>query len=310
MSALFVETPLWESPALSEALGARVLLKMEAFQPSGSFKNRGMGAACLEAYEAGKRRVVCSSGGNAGLAVAYAGRQLGMDVTIVVPERTSERARRLIEREGARLQVHGDAWDDAHAFALTLAAETGSAIIHPFDDPAVWRGHSTIIGEIAAAGVRPAAIVVSVGGGGLLSGLLLGMEKAGWESTGVLAVETAGADSFARSMAAGRLVTLDAIRSVATTLGARTVCRNVLDAAAARGVIPWVVSDREAVDACLMFAAEHRVLVEPACGAALAAVIGRAAPLLGRNPVVVIVCGGAAVTPEMLARWDAEVQDV
>jgi hypothetical protein len=109
---------------------------MEAFQPSGSFKSRGMGAACRAAHERGVRRVVCSSGGNAGLAVAYAGRLLGMDVTIVVPERTSERARKLIRREGAELIVHGDSWDDAHEYARR---QIPAAPIHPFDDPEVWR---------------------------------------------------------------------------------------------------------------------------------------------------------------------------
>ncbi|HNB55201.1 MAG TPA: pyridoxal-phosphate dependent enzyme, partial [Anaerolineales bacterium] len=85
MPPLHIRTPLWESPSLSQILGTEVLLKMEAFQPAGSFKSRGMGAACADAYVRGIRRVVCSSGGNAGLAVANAGRKLGMEVTIVVP---------------------------------------------------------------------------------------------------------------------------------------------------------------------------------------------------------------------------------
>ena len=304
---LYVETPLWESPALSEKLGTQALLKMESFQPVGSFKSRGMGAACLAAHERGIRQVVCSSGGNAGLAVAYAGRLLGMDVTIVVPERTSERARKLIRREGAELIVHGESWDDAHEYASLLAADTESAYIHPFDDPEVWRGHSSIISEIAAAGIRPGAIVVSVGGGGLLAGLLLGMDSAGWGDVPVLAAETDGADSFAQSMASGRLVTLPAIRSIATTLGARTVCRQVLEAAKSHSVTPWVVSDRQAVDACLAFAADHRVLVEPACGAALAAGYFPSPVLAGLVPVVFIVCGGAAFTPAMLQEWDRTV---
>lgn len=307
MNAIHTETPLWESRALADILGVPVYLKMEAFQPVGSFKARGMGSACTTAYDSGFRRVVCSSGGNAGLAVAYAGRKLGMDVTIVVPESTSERARKLILREGARLEVHGDSWDDAHEHALVKAAAAHSAYIHPFDDPEIWRGHSSLVHEIHATGIRPGVIVVSVGGGGLLSGILMGMDAVGWEDVPVVAVETEGTDSFARSMAAGDLVTLSAITSIASTLGARTVCRQVLDAARVHLVTPWVVTDRQAVDACKAFAADHRVLVEPACGAALAVGYGKAPVLNAYSPVVFIVCGGAAVTPEMLGEWDARV---
>ncbi|HUF38663.1 MAG TPA: pyridoxal-phosphate dependent enzyme [Anaerolineales bacterium] len=305
---LFVETPLWESPAISERIGRRAVLKMEAFQPAGSFKSRGMGAACLKAKENGVEKVVCSSGGNAGLAVAYAGRVLGLDVTIVVPERTGDRARALIAREGARLVVHGDAWDDAHDHAVRLAEETGSAYIHPFDDPEVWRGHSAIIREVRDAGLEPGLIVVSVGGGGLLSGLLLGMDEAGWGDVPVLTVETEGADSFAQAMAAGELVTLPGITSIATTLGAQTVCRQALDSARRHRVTPLVVSDRQALDACIAFAEDHRVLVEPACGAALAAGYEALGPVTAHEPVLFIVCGGAAVTPGMLGEWGKELK--
>jgi L-serine/L-threonine ammonia-lyase len=277
---------------------------MEALQPSGSFKARGMGAACAAAFERGVREVVCSSGGNAGLAVAYAGRKLGMKVTIVVPETTNERARELVTQQGAQILVHGQSWDDAHAFALAYAEEGGSNYIHPFDDPIVWAGHATLVEEIANAGVRPGAVVLSVGGGGLLSGVLSGMHAAGWTDTPVLAVETEGTASLARSIQAGELVTLDAIRSLATTLGARKVCQQALDWTLKHPISPWIVSDRAAVDACLRFADEHRVLVEPACGAALAAGYAAAAPLQGYSPVLFIVCGGAGVTRDQLQNWD------
>jgi len=315
MNPIHVRTPLWESPALSNILGTEVLLKMEAFQPVGSFKARGIGAACMDAYTRGIRRVVCSSGGNAGYAVAYAGRKLGMEVTIVVPQATSTRAKDLIARENAQVIVHGAAWDDAHAYATRLAAETGSATIHPFDDPVVWHGHSSIIDEIAEDGVKPGMIVVSVGGGGLLCGLAEGLHRAGWAEVPILAVETEGAASFAKAVIAGKPITLDAVHSIAVTLGAKTVTPKALEWVSKHEIIPWLVTDRQALDACLRFADDHRILVEPACGAALAAGYGRAEPLadftlpsLAREPVVFIVCGGAGVNREMLERWDGEVE--
>lgn len=300
---LYVETPVWESQPLSAALGTPVLLKMEALQPTGSFKARGMGVACRSAAERGAQRVVCSSGGNAGYSVAFAGRQLGLAVTIVVPETTSPRARDLIRGEGAQLIIHGAAWDDAHAYALELASKERAAYIHPFDDPQVWSGHATMIREMAEHGIKPGAVVVSVGGGGLLCGLVEGLHAVGWNEVPVLAVETKGADSFAAAVKAGHLVTLPKITSLATTLGARTVAPQALEWTRHHPITSWVVSDRAAVDACLRFADDHRILVEPACGAALAAVYARAQPLQGHSPVVIIVCGGAGVTRDLLDQW-------
>ena len=300
---IHVVTPLWQSPSLSAAVGAPVLLKMEAFQPVGSFKARGIGLACLDSWKAGANRLVCASAGNAGYAVAYSGRKIGIPVTIVVPKTTPTWLQGLLRREGAEVIMHGDSWDDAHAYGLQLAEELDAAYIHPFDDPRVWKGHSSIIHEIADVGVRPGAIVVSVGGGGLLCGLLEGMHDVGWTDVPVLAVETEGTASFAAAIRAGRLVTLDRITSVATTLGARRVAAKALDWTKHHPITPWQVTDREAVEACLRFADEHRVLVEPACGASLAAVYGSAKPLEGLQPIVIIVCGGAGVSLRLLDEW-------
>jgi len=302
-----VVTPLWESPSLSAEMGVPVFLKMEALQPIGSFKIRGIGAACQASWEDGAKLLVCASGGNAGYAVAYAGRRLGMAVTIVVPQTTSSWMQNILRREGATVAAHGDSWDDAHDYATALATQENAAYIHPFDDPRVWEGHASIIHEIAEANIKPGAIVVSVGGGGLLCGLLEGLHQIGWKEIPVVAVETEGAASFAASAQAGRLITLDRIASIATTLGARTVAPAALAWAQRHKIISWVVTDRAAVDACRRFADEQRLLVEPACGAALAAVYGRANPLEGLAPIVVIVCGGAGVSLTLLEEWKKKV---
>jgi L-serine/L-threonine ammonia-lyase len=309
MKPIHVSTPLWESQPLSAALGAPVLLKMETFQPVGSFKARGIGVACQASYEAGARKLVCASGGNAGYAAAYAGRQLGLPTTIVLPRTTPALMQDLIRREGATVIVHGVSWNEANAFAVELAKQENAAYIHPFDDPRVWRGHSSIIHEIAEAGVKPGAIVVSVGGGGLLCGLLEGMRDVGWKDAPVLAVETEGAASFAASVQAGRLVTLDRIATIATTLGARAVAAEALAWAGRHPITPWLVTDRAALDACLRFADDHRLLVEPACGASLSAVYNRAGPLAGLAPVVVIVCGGAGVSLKLLEEWGKKTDE-
>jgi L-serine/L-threonine ammonia-lyase len=307
MTPLHIETPLLQSSPLSRALGGEVWLKMDALQPTGSFKIRGIGAACQRAVREGAQRLVSASGGNAGQATAYAGRQLGIPVTVVTPTSTSPYVHGLLRAEGATVLVHGDAWDQTHVFATELAERERGRYIHPFDDPVVWDGHASIIHEVAAAGLRPDAVVTVVGGGGLLCGVLQGLHAVGWAEVPVLAVETEGAASFAAAVEAGHLVTLDRIRSIATTLGARTVAAEALAWASRHPVHPWTVTDAEAVAACRRFANDHRVLVEPSCGAALAAVYAAAEPLQGKERVLVIVCGGAGVSLELLDRWDREL---
>ncbi len=301
------QTPLFESVQMNAACGKSVLLKMDCYQPGGSFKIRGIGRVCGEHVEAGTRHLVCSSGGNAGLAVAYSARQLGVAATVVVPETTSAEVRDRISLEGAEVIVHGDVWDVADVHANKLSKQLGGAYIHPFEHPTTWRGHATIIEEAAQQCERPDAIVVSVGGGGLLCGIMEGLEGCGWDEVQVVAVETEGADSLASSVAAGNLVTLDRIASIATTLGARRVASKAYEYATTRNIVPLVVSDAAAVEACLRFSDDHKVLVEPSCGASLSPVYERAPVIEAADTVLVIVCGGSGVSIDKLQAWKREL---
>lgn len=302
---IHIETPVLASRALSLSTGKNVSLKMEALQPSGSFKTRGIGHAC-ETYKArGARRFISSSGGNAGYAVAYAGRMLETPVTVVVPATTSERARHLIRSEGAEVLVHGESWMEANARALELMTPD-DAFIHPFDDPLLWQGHASMIDELARQGERPDLVVCSVGGGGLLCGVVLGLQRNGWGSVPVIAAETAGADSYAQALRAGAPVLLPGISSIATSLGARQVCNRAHALAKEHAIESIVVSDAAAVAACEQILLEHRVLVEPACGASVAALHGASALLRQARSVVVILCGGVGVTAGQLAQWSAQ----
>jgi L-serine/L-threonine ammonia-lyase len=299
---LHIETPLIESGAMPARAGQSVWLKMEALQPSGSFKLRGIGHACAEYAQRGARRFVSSSGGNAGIAAAHAGRRLGLPVTVVVPETASARARELIAREGAEIVVHGASFQEANALAQSMLGAT-DAFIHPFDDPLLWEGHASMIDEVARAGLRPDAVVLSAGGGGLLCGVVEGLTRNGLASVPVIAVETAGADSYARSLAAGERIELPGIGSIATSLGARRVSQQAFELARRHPVEPVVVSDREAVEACLRFMDDHRIVVEPACGASLALAYRAGEGLARFERVLVIVCGGVTATVEQLQTW-------
>ncbi|XP_038008804.1 serine dehydratase-like isoform X1 [Motacilla alba alba] len=299
-----VVSPVLESLSLSKAVGTKVFMKLENVQPSGSFKIRGIGHLCQDAAKKGCRHFVCSSGGNAGLAAAYAARELGLPITVVVPSSSGPTPVRKLQELGATVEVYGKVWDDANSRAQELAKTEGWAMVPPFDHPLVWEGHASLVRELKdSLGAKPGAIVVAVGGGGLLAGVVAGLQQVGWQDVPIIAAETLGAHSFHEALKAGRLVTLPDITSVATCLGAKTVAARALECAQECRVLSQVVQDAEAVRAVQQFLDDERVLVEPACGAPLAVLYsGRLQRLQseGRLPsplssVVLVVCGGSNI---------------
>jgi L-serine/L-threonine ammonia-lyase len=304
---LHVVTPLLESRDLSRVTGKQVFLKMECFQNAGSYKIRGIGLFCSRAREAGKTRLVASSAGNAGYAVAYAGNRLAMDVTVVVPETTSQEAKDRIASEGARVEVHGSVWDEADAFGRDLAARTDAAYVHPFDHPTLWEGYRTLVREAYAEMDRPDAVVLSVGGGGMMCGVLEGLHEVGWGSVPLVAVEPEGAASFGAALKAGQVVPLDRISTVATSLATRRVTPQTVAWACRHDLRAVTVSDVQAVSACRRFADDHRALVEPACGATLSTLYDNHPALAGARSVLAVVCGGIGVSMARLAQWEQDL---
>ena len=300
---LSIKTPLIQSLVLSQLNQCQVWLKMEALQPSASFKQRGISHACQKYFEQGAQRFISSSGGNAGLAVAYTGRQLGVPVTVVVPETTAQRARELIVQQGAEVIVHGASWTEANALAQSLLTQH-DVFIHPFDHPLLWEGIIPMIDEVIADGVTPDAVVLSVGGGSLLSGVAAGLKKHGLAHIPIYAVETHGTASLHASIVAKQHVELDQVSGIATTLAAKKVCQNAFEVSQELEVRSLVVSDQDTVDACLKFVDDHRILVEPACGATLSVLYDQAIQFKPTDQVLVIVCGGAGITLETLQAFN------
>jgi L-serine/L-threonine ammonia-lyase len=298
---LHIDTPLLRAPP--ELFERAVWLKMDALQPGGSFKMRGVGRLVQQRVAEGARAVVCASGGNAGMAATLAARACKVPVTVVVPQTTAAAVRDAIAARGATVVVHGSAWDDAHGHALALAEEQGAVYVHPFDDPLLWDGHATLIDEVVRSGIAFDCVVASVGGGGLLAGIALGLRRNGLRGVPVIAVETEGAASFAAALAAGRPVTLPAITSIATSLGARQAMPSLLELAREHEIVSLTVSDAQAVQACTRFADTMRVLVEPACGAAIAALDVHAALFARFESPLIEVCGGMGVSLARLAQW-------
>ncbi|KAF5929269.1 hypothetical protein HPG69_019290, partial [Diceros bicornis minor] len=309
-------TPLLESWALSQVAGTTVLLKCENVQPTGSFKIRGIGHFCQEVAKKGCRHLVCASGGNAGMAAAYSARKLGIPVTIVLPEGTSLQVVRRLQGQGAEVQLTGKVWDEANLRAQELAKRDGWENVSPFNHPLIWEGHASLVQELKAElGTPPGAVVLSVGGGGLLAGVSAGLAEVGWQHVPIIAMETRGAHCFNAAVQAGRLVTLPDITSVARSLGAKTVVARALECTKEFEIFSEVVEDTEAVSAVQRFLDDERMLVEPACGASLAAIYsgllqrlqaeGRLRPSLA--PVVVIVCGGNSIDSRQLQALRAQL---
>ncbi|MEX1012067.1 MAG: pyridoxal-phosphate dependent enzyme [Waddliaceae bacterium] len=305
---IYTETPVLFSHSLSKIVQSNVFLKLEMLQPSGSFKNRGIGHFCSEKVKQGITQFICSSGGNAGLAAAFAARELSVPLTVVVPLSTPSMMIDKIEGEGATVVQTGADWQEADQYARSLIQSSKICYVSPFNDPLIWSGNATLIHEVDRIGLKPDAIIVSVGGGGLFCGVVQGMHDVGWEHVPVYAVETTGAASFASALKAGRVVEIEKIDTLAKSLGARAVTEQSVRWAHRHPVISRVVSDQAAVLACQRFLSDHRLLVEPACGASLSLCYDKDVDLQKYKNILVVVCGGSAITSEMLMEWTQEVE--
>ena len=317
---LFQSTPLLFSKPLTELMGGKndVYIKLDTLQASGSFKDRGMAHLCDILYhQKGTRKLISSSGGNAGLAVATVGGKLGMEIDVIVPKTTKALVIEKLKSLGASVTVHGENWNEADSLARERVAQDDNAeYVSPYDNPLLWCGHSTLVDEVLTelpeTSSKIGAIVASVGGGGLICGILEGLERNGRNDIAVVAAETEGAASFGKAWEKGELIRLKSIDSIATSLGALEVTEEALirgkSHMAKNGMVSTAIcTDKEAVDACVKFAQDYRILVEPACGAALAAIYS---PRLREQTfqnvegtIIMEVCGGSGVNTELLESW-------
>ena len=295
-------TPLVRSDYLSQKLDANVWLKLETLQPTHSFKVRGAFNAIANLSDAWRKRgVVTASGGNHGLAVAYAARRSGIAATVLLPEKTPEVRVRAIRSQQAKLLLHGASWDEANIEAQEIARTEGSTYIHPFDDEHVMAGQGTIVPELVEQIPRVNVLVASIGGGGLLSGLISAASVL-MPKTRVFGVETDGADSMYQSWRAGRIVELPAITSIAETLGARKTEQRQFDIITGHASALISVTDAEAIAALVELLAEEKLLTEPATSCSVAALLTGKIPVRQNDNVVIVLCG-ANVGLDRVESW-------
>lgn len=295
-----VTTPLLESPLLSAELGFRLLVKAENLQITGSFKVRGAFNQILQATEKEKRRgVVALSSGNHAQAVAYAGRALGVPVTIVLPRDAPAIKVSRTRRHGAQIVEYDRETDDREAVARRVAREKSLRLIHPYDDPRTIAGQGSIGLEIFTQaernGLEPDAILMSCGGGGLAAGVAVTRDLY-HSAPRIFTVEPEAFDDMRRSLIAGEIVAgRTRAGSVCDALSAASPGVETFALLRAAGAEGLAVSDPD-VEAAMAVAATHfNIVLEPGGAAALAGALRERERFAGRTAVVVASGGNVDI---------------
>jgi L-serine/L-threonine ammonia-lyase len=257
-----------------------------------------------------------ASGGNAGLACVHAARSLGYPATVVVPTCAKPAMVAKLWDMGATSVIqHGLSIAAAQEYIQTvlLPNDPDAVFVPPFDHPDIWEGNATAMREITEQlGGKPDVVVCSIGGGGLMNGIMQVIDENNWdEDVEVLAMETAGTDSLNQSLRAGHLITLPRITSQATSLGVVRVAQKTLEYAQRPNVTSIVLPDSEAAKGCCMLAEHERMMVELTVGVNVAVcydgmlqrVLGSRKTITPSSKVVIVVCGGNDICLDMLMDW-------
>jgi len=274
----------------SGAFGVPVWLKLEFLQHAGSFKARGAFNRILAAKESGELTsagVITASGGNAGLAVAYAAARLGVPAEVYVPENAPEVKVRRLRALGADVVQHGREYSEAYDAARKRESDTGRLFCHAYDQPEVVAGQGTLALELMAQVDGFDTVLVAVGGGGLIAGIAAALDGA----ARVVGVEPELAPTMHRALAAGGPVDVPVGGVAADSLGARRLGDIAYDIAVRHGIRSVLVPDAALVATRRMLWEDRRMAVELGAAAALAALTtGAYAPEPGER-VVVVLCG-------------------
>ena len=300
ISAYLTPTPLIRSEHYSQRLGANVYFKLEMLNPTHSFKPRGALNAVLALTKAQLQRgVIGASAGNHGLGLSYAGSRLGVPVEIYLPTYALQTFLDAIELLGAQIILFGDSWDAANQRAMEVAQETNRPYIHPFDDPHVVAGQATVGAEILDQIDHVDTLVASIGGGGLISGLISAFQHDSPE-TAIWGVETKGVDSMAQSIRHGSRIELAELTSIAKSLGAKRVGERMFELVSRYVEDVVVMTDAQAVDALFELLNYEKLLVEPATACGLAALTDGQIPVRAGSNVVVVICGANVSLEDVL----------
>lgn len=285
-------TPCVESVALSELTGARIFCKQEHLQRTGSFKERGARNALAQlTAEQARHGVIAASAGNHALGLSWHGRALGIPVTVVMPRFAPLVKVARCRQFGAHVVLHGDTFDEARAEAHRLADQEARTYVHPFDDPKVIAGQGTLAFEILEQVPDAEAILVPVGGGGLLAGVATVL-KALKPDLQIIGVEPANAACFNAGLKEGQPTRISTRYTLADGLAVAEAGKHTL--AIARPLVDEMVmiGEEELALAMLRLAELDKCVIEGAGAAGLAALLGGHVPALAGKRVVLLLSGG------------------
>lgn len=293
------QTPVAFSEELSERTGNRVWLKLENLQRTGSFKARGALNKLLSLKDAEREAgVICASAGNHAQGIAYGCQQLDIRATIVMPLPTPLIKVSACRAMGADVILHGLNYDEASEHAQALRAEHAYTFVHPFNDAHIIAGQGTVGLEILEQCPDVDCIVVPVGGGGLISGILLATKTgdAAGKSVRVFGVEPTVIPAMKKSLSAGKPVRLDGVRTLAEGLATRRVgdLTFAITSEHVDGIA--TVAEEEIASAILQLIEQEKTVVEGAGAAGLAALVNDHLPIQNKNVVLVLSGGNIDVT--------------
>ena len=295
-----VQTPCAYSQTLSELTGARCFVKLENLQMTGSFKERGAANLLLQLTPDERRRgVIAASAGNHGLAVAFHAARLGVPATIVMPEYAPLIKVTNARRYGADVVLYGSNFDEAYERARALESERGLIFVHPFDDARVIAGQATLGLEVLEQLPEVEAVIVPVGGGGLIGGVGLAVKNTR-PDVQVIGVQAAALPAMLQSLETRERVRVDAAPTIADGIAVRRV--GALTLALAQACVDRVVTvdEEELANAVLLLLEIEKTVVEGAGAAPLAALLNRPLGLERRSVALVLTGGNIDVT--MLSR--------
>lgn len=296
-----IVTPCPESIPLSEITGARIVCKLDNFQRTGSFKERGARNALLNLPGPQKARgVIAASAGNHALGLAYHGKLLRIPVTVVMPDYAPLIKITTCERLGARVLIRGRDFSEARAVADDLVAQEGLTYIHGFDDPDIIAGQGTLGLELLEQVQDLDAVVCPIGGGGLIAGLGVAL-KALKPRIQLIGVESAATRNFAAALRAGKPVRVPRRATLADGLATLTVGANAFELARDRVDDVVTVSEDAIAIAILRMLELEKTVVEGAAATPLAAMMSEKLPRLAGKRVALVVCGGN-IDPAILSR--------
>jgi threonine dehydratase len=284
-------SPCQLSHHLSERIGMPIYLKLENLQRTGSFKERGALNKLLTLTEEERRRgVIAASAGNHAQGVAYHSARLGVRAQIVMPQATPLVKVVSTRGFGAEVILHGANYDEACEEALRRCAEQGLTFIHPFDDPVVISGQGTIGLELLEQVPDLEAVVVPIGGGGLISGIACSLKESN-PKIRVIGVEPEKLPSMLRAREAGHPITLSPEATIADGIAVRRAGDVTLPLVSRYVDEIVTVDDEEIASAILMLLEQEKTLAEGAGAAALASLLQAKTNLKNRKTAV-LVCGG------------------